>query len=456
MAKDFTQGSVGKKLILFSFPIIAGMLLQTAYNIVDTVFIGMLGAKEIAAVSLTFPVVFIFIAVASGLGTGANALISQAIGKKKNHDANNFAEHALFLGTGMGIAIAVLGILFSPIVFAFMGADAEVLPLTIEYSTPIFVGLIFMFAWFISDSILRAQGNSKIPMRNLAISVVINIVLDPILIFGLGPVPALGLKGAAFATVFSRMLAAVLNFLYIYTPKSTISLSLHEFKPSLGCIKKMLAIGLPASAAQTLTAGGFALLMGIVGSFGSTAIAAFGIGLRVNSVVIMPMVGLSIAVTSFVGQNIGAKQFERAKRVSLLARRMTLGISLALGIVVLVFPEEIMRVFTQDPELVAIGKTYLTISPFAYILFGSYFAFYGAFQGAGKTHLPLITNLVYWTVAVLAATTLSQTIGIEGIWLAFVLASGIEALLINRIFWSNAWLKTSGKKESPAEAKGRH
>ncbi len=439
MVHDFTEGNVGKRLALFALPIIAGMMMQTAYNIIDTIFIGMLGPHEIAAVSLTFPVVFIFIAVASGIGVGANALIAQALGRKEVHEANNFAEHALFIGTGMGIAIAILGILFSPILFVLMGADQQILPLAIEYSVPIFIGLIFMFAWFISDSILRAQGNSKIPMRNLAISVVINVVLDPILIFGLGPIPAMGLRGAAYATVFSRILAALLNFFYIYTPKSVISLSLKEFKPKFGHVKKMLAIGLPASASQMLTAGGFMFLMGIVGSFGSFAIAAFGIGLRINSVVIMPMVAISMAVTSFVGQNVGAKKIWRAKRVALLARRLTMAVSIIFAAVVLSFPEQIMRIFTQDPEVVAIGKSYLMISPFAYLIYGSYFAFYGAFHGTGKTYFVLFTNAIYWIVAVATAFFLTQVIGIEGAWLAFVFASGAEGILITALFWLKLW-----------------
>jgi len=445
MQQDLTKGSVGKKLIFFALPIILGMMLHTAYNIIDAIFIGMLGPKELAAVSLTFPVVFIFIAFASGIGIGANTLIAQAIGKKNIREADNFAEHALVLGAGIGIAIAILGILFSPILFTLMGADAEVLPLTIEYSTPVFIGLIFMFAWFISDSILKAQGNSKIPTRNLAISVVLNIILDPILIFGFGPVPAMGLFGAAVATVFSRVIAAALNFYYIYTPKSVISLALRDFKPRLSCIKRMLAVGLPASAAQTLTAGGFILLTGVVGGFGSFAIAAFGVGLRINSVVVMPMVGISMSLVSFVGQNVGAGNYERAARVALLARRFTLVLSILLAGLVLLFPEQIMRMFSQDPNVVAIGISYLSISPFAYILYGSYFAFGGAFMGTGKTHYFLITNAIYWTTAVVAAWLLAPIIGLRGVWVSFVLAAAIEFVIVTGIFWSGIWLKP-GKK----------
>ncbi len=441
MVHDFTEGSIGKKLLLFSLPIVAGMFFHTAYNIIDTIFIGMLGPLELAAVSLAFPVVFVFIAVASGLGIGANALIAQAIGKKNLPEANNLSEHALIFAAILGIVVATLAILFSAPLFALMGADELVLPLALEYSTLIFIGMIFMFGWFISDSILRAQGDSKTPMKNLAASIVLNIILDPILIFGFGPIPALGLAGAALATVFSRFLAMVLNFMHIYTPKSKISLSLRAFKPHPEYIKQMIFVGLPASASQTLTAGGFMLLMGMVGSFGSYAIAAYGVGMRLNSVAIMPIVGISSAVASFVGQNIGAGNFERAKRVAVIAIRATLVISIAIMLVLLAFPEELMRVFTQHFIVIGIGKSYLSIVPFVFPLYAVYFIFISAFQGAGKTQLAFATNIIYWVVTIALAFFLSETFLLDGIWIALVIGAAVELVFVSALFYSGFWLR---------------
>lgn len=445
MQKDFTQGSVGRKLVFFALPMVLGMVFHTAYNIIDTIFVGMLGPLELAAASLAFPVVFVFIAIASGLGIGANALIAQALGENNLHKANNFAEHAIILGMVLGVAIAILGIIFSPQIFTFMGADEQVLPLAIEYSTLIFVGMIFMFAWFISDSILKAQGNSKIPMMYLGASVVLNIVLDPILIFGFGPIPAMGLRGAALATVFARLLAAFLNFSYIYTSKSVISLALKEFKPKPECIKRMIVVGLPASASQTLTALGFMLLMSIVGTFGSFAIAAYGVGMRLSSVAIMPMVGLSSAVTSFVGQNVGAGNFRRAKRASLIATRISFVISLAIVSVFFLFPAQIMMIFTQDALVIEIGKGYLSIVPFAFLIYSFYYILIGAFQGAGKTELALVSNTVYWIITLALAWFLSPSLGLNGVWLALVIGAAVELLIVQAIFWSGFWIKSAGK-----------
>ena len=445
MHKDFTEGSVGKKLVFFAFPIVLGMMLHTAYNIIDTIFVGMLGPLELAAASLAFPVVFVFIAIASGLGIGANALIAQALGEKKLHAANNFAEHAIILGMVLGVAIAVLGIIFSPQIFTFMGADQQVLPLAIEYSNLIFIGMIFMFAWFISDSILKAQGNSKTPMKYLGMSVVLNIILDPILIFGFGPIPAMGLRGAALATVFARALAAFLNFSYIYTSKSVISLSLKEFKPRPDCVKRMIVVGLPASASQTLTALGFMLLMSLVGAFGSFAIAAYGVGMRLASVAIMPMVGLSSALTSFVGQNVGAKNFDRAKRASLIATRISFVITIVIVSLFFIFPEQIMMVFTQSAQVIGIGAVYLSIVPFAFLFYSFYYILIGAFQGAGKTELALVSNTAYWVITLALAWFLSQSLGLRGIWLAMVIGAAVELILVQAIFWSGFWLKSATK-----------
>jgi len=441
MQQDFTEGSVSRKLLVFAAPIMAGMLLHTAYNIIDAIFIGMLGAVELAAVSLTFPVVFVFIAFAQGLGIGATALMSQAIGKKNIAAANNVAEHAVVLGAVIGIIIAVLGILFAPLIFVFMGADAQVLALAVEYSTPIFIGLIFMFAWFISDSILKSQGNSKTPMKTLAISVALNIVLNPIFIFGFGPIPAMGLFGAALATVISRIVAAALNLYYIYTPKSAISLALRYFKPNLGCIKNIFRIGLPASGSYMLTAGGFMFLTAIVGRFGNFAIAGFGIGMRLNSVAILPIIGMTSAVIAFVGQNFGAGKPERARKVALLGSKIALVITLIVSTILYLFPEQIFRVFTQDPAVIEVGKGFLAILPFMYVLYGSYFVLIGAFQGTGKAHYSFATNLSYWVIAVVLAVFLSQTMGLEGVWIAWLVAAAVELVLVNALFWSGIWLK---------------
>jgi len=447
MQNDLTEGKIGKKLLFFSLPIIAGMMLQTAFNIVDAFFVGMLGPLELAAISLTFPVFFAFIAVASGLGIGANALVSQAVGRKDRRSANNFSEHAIFIGVVLGAVSGALGILSAPLLFTFMGADAQVLPLAVQYSTPIFAGVMLTFLWFVSDAILRAEGNSITPMKNLAIAVLLNAILDPLLIFGIGPFPRLGLFGAAITTVFSDLVAAALNFHYIYGKKSKVTLALKDFRPNAGCIGAMASIGLPAAVSQALSSVGFVLLTTLVGGFGAFAIAAYGVGSRVNSVAILPILGVESAVASFAGQNIGAKNFGRARKVTMLSAKISLAFAIAAAVAVLFFSEQIMRVFSQDPQVISIGKAFLSIAPLSFVFYGFYFALQGAFEGSGKTGLVLLTNIMYWAVAVGIAYALSQSIGITGIWVGIVLAAAIECVAVTAIFYSNIWLKPDKKKK---------
>ena len=442
---DFTEGRIARKLIVFSLPVTLGVLLQTAYNIVDTFFIGMIGPDSLAAVSVSFPVIFAFIALANGLGIGVNSLVSRAIGRKRPEAANNVADNAVLLAIVLSLSISLVCIWASPFLFPLMGATGNVLSLALEYSTPIFLSAVFTFAWSVSSSIMRAEGNSKTPMKNLAFSVVLNAVLDPFLIFGIGPFPRLGLFGAAMSTFFSDFVAAALNFSYLLRKKSVVTVSLKRLKLSFACMKEILKIGVPSSASQLLTSAGFVMLVGLVGAFGSNALAAFGIGMRVNSVIILPIIGISSSVVSFVGQNIGAGKYDRARKGSVAGVLLTLCFAAVAVSITMLFPALIISFFTQDQSVIAIGAAYLSIVPLAYLLYSLYFSLSAAFEGAGRTHLSLATNVTYWIVAIGLAAFLSPILGLHGIWIAIVSAAAAEALAVLALFHSKTWEKAGGK-----------
>ncbi len=445
MPHDLTEGNITKTLLKFSLPIMIGMSLHTAYNIIDTIFVGMLGPLQIAAVSLAFPVVFVFIAFASGIGIGANALISRAVGRKDFTEADNLAEHAFFLAIIMSLIIAVAGIVFSPYLFTAMGADEELLGLTMEYATPIFIGVIFMFIWFISDSVLKSQGDSKTPVKILAVSVLLNIILDPIFIFGFGFVPAMGLAGAAWATVIARIVGATTVIFFIFSPKCKINLNPKHFKPEPKQVINMLKVGLPASASEILGSAGFMALTGIVGGFGSFAIAGLGIGLRLNSVVIMPLIGLGSGVITVVGQNLGARKPERAKQTAIVATKIGVFIGLFFMLISLLFSKEIVGIFSNDAEVLRIGVEYLSIVALGFGFMGINHIFVHAFQGAGRTDLAFIVSTIYWVTTVVAGLILSQTMGLTGVWIGMTGAVIIESIIVSAIFLSGKWLDKEKK-----------
>ncbi len=440
MEHDLTIGSIRKNLFHMAWPLMLGMLFQTAFNIVDTIFVGMLGPKELAAISLTFPVVFVFIAIASGLAIGATSLVAQEIGAKNYKKANNIAEHSLLFALLFGIIIAVLGILFSPFLFSFMGATPSVLALTMSYSNTIFIGFIFLFVGFIAMSLIRAQGNTKTPMKYQLFAVLLNVVLDPIMIFGLLGFPALGLIGAAIATVFSRIIMALLNFAYLLRDKTKIKLRPKDFSLDLSIIKRIVFVGLPASIGQSINSIGMILLTALVGGFGTTAIAAYGIGMRLDSLVLLPIMGLTQAVIAIVGQNYGKKEFNRAIRTVKYSTVFTSGISFLFSTVMILFPAFFFLPFTREHEIISIGTTYLSIVAFGYVFKGIMLTLNAGFMGSGKTFISMLLIAGNWALTLGISWLLIPALGLSGVWFGILSSTVLTAMAAFAVFKSKKWL----------------
>ncbi|MBN2127423.1 MAG: MATE family efflux transporter [Candidatus Diapherotrites archaeon] len=439
--RDLTEGSIAKNLFFLAGPIVLGMFLQSAYNIIDTIFIGMLGANELAAVSITFPVVFIFIALASGLSTGTTIIVSQSIGAKKLNKASNAAEHALFISFFIGIIIAILGILFSEPVFLFMGATPEVLPLTIQYSQLIFIGFIFMFTGFIAQGILQAEGDSSTPLKINIVSVLLNVVLDAVLIFGLFGFPALGITGAALATVISRIIATGLVLLFLIKGKAQTKISLNPklFKMDFKLIKKLFVLGTPASLGNVLNSIGMILLMSLIGVYGAFAIAAYGIGIRIDSVARMPIIGLMSGIIAITGQNIGAKKINRIQKTIKVASIISIISTILFTLIMIFFPETLFKIFSSDLNVISIGTQYLSIVAFTYVFYGIAFNLMGVFLGAGKTIISTAMIGLNWTIVLIFAFLLSPSMGLTGIWIALLAGSILFCLSLITIYFLGLW-----------------
>lgn len=440
MEKDLTAGSIAKNLAQLAWPLIFGMLFQTAFNIIDTIYVGMLGTKELAAISATFPVVFIFIAIASGLAAGSTALVAQAIGAKRFREADNIAEHSLLLALIFSLGIAILGILFAKYIFLFMGITAELLPYTLSYANIIFIGFIFLFVGFIAMSIIRAQGNTKTPMKFQISAVLLNIVLDPIMIFGFFGFPALGLAGAAIATVISRSFMAFANIAYLMLNKTKVRLRPKDFSFKPEIMRKILKVGLPASAANSINSIGMILLMSLVAFFGTEVIAVFGIGMRLDGLVTLPVIGLATAAVTLVGQNYGSNKHERAEKTVEYATVFALAVSSAIAILMFSFPEAFLIPFTREQSVIEIGKVYISIVAFSYIFRSITISINSAFQGTGKTTISLAVTTFSWVLTLALSYLLMQGEGAKGIWLGMFYSSAIIAIVSVLIFKSKKWL----------------
>lgn len=427
------EKNINKVILKLSFPMVIAFLLQTSFNIVDGIFVGKISAEALAAVSISFPVVFLMMSIAIGLGTGTTSIIARSIGARYFNKASNVAFHAILLSLLFYVLSASLGLIFGESLFGLISDDPALLPLVLDYMNIIFAGSIFMFLAFIANHILRGEGNMKIPMYVMGGSAILNIILDPIFIFTLG----LGVKGAAYATVISRAVAVIIAFAYILSGRSIVRLSLDSFKLSLNVIKEMFHIGLFSSVSQMLVSVNFFILTAIIARFGAEAIAAFGIVFRVEGIVFMPVMGVMTAIMTIVGQNLGAGKINRSKKATFNAAMMVSLFALITGTLFFIFSEPLAMLFNTNTEVVFQTSLFFMINFWTYPFFAINMIIVGAFLGAGKPIPYLLINIIrIFVIMIPLAFLLSKIYGVAGVWIAIAtgsVASGIISTFLFKI-----------------------
>lgn len=443
--RDLTNGNILKGLLFLAWPTFIGMMLQALYNIVDTIWIGRYSSLGVAAISMVFPVFFIIIAFGAGISIGTSSLVARYLGANKKKEADNAAEHSVIIAVAIGILITVIGIIFAVPLFRLLGATPDIFDMTLDYARIIFLGSVFSFLNMMLSAILRAEGDTKTPTKILLFTTILNLVLDPFLIFGIAGLPEMGVAGAAIITVFAQIVSVVLLFWHILAKRSEIRLNIRDFKFNFSIIGKILAIGIPSSVSNMFTSLGFMFLMKNVSIFGSYAIAAYGIGIRMDAIAIMPAIALTTAVLTMVGQNIGAKKMRRAEKTAWVAVFLISVFMIFIGLLFFIAPEFWIRIFTDDPEIIKIGYWYFRIISLSYLFRGFQFIMNGAFQGSGKIMMPTIVNISAWFVfAVPLAYIFSVKLGfgLIGIWSAILISSvygGIaNMILFSRGHWKGA------------------
>jgi putative MATE family efflux protein len=439
MRKDLTQGNVTKTILVTAAPLVLALLLQTGFNIVDAIYVGRISAEAIAAVSLAFPIMFFIFAIASGIGVGATSLIARYIGSKKYDKADNVAEHALLSGLILGLLFTILGLKFGKPLLLLMGANSLV-ELTLSYINVIFIGSSFMIIFVIGNNIFRGEGDTKTPMKFMMVATITNIILDPIFIFALG----YGVMGAAIATVISNFMGFVAVILGFTTGKSSVKIKPKHFKFDLKIIKKIFAIGIPSSLSQVSMSISLGIMMKIVSIFGIYAVASFGIIFRLDSIAILPAIGLMMAVIPIVGQNVGAKKFDRAEKTAYSTAIMAALFTGIVGLIFFTFPSQFIMIFNTNPEVINYGVMYLRTVTLVYAFIGVGISISGAFLGAGDPIPALVTTLLR-VIFVLIPTTLllafKFNLGVLGIWLAVAISIVISAITSLIWFKQGNWKK---------------
>lgn len=435
---DLTEGKVWKVIVRFAVPLLVGNLLQQFYNITDSIIVGQfLGKEALAAVSASFFIYYFIISLVIGVGSGTTVVISQLFGAKQYQKVQlAFSSFFIFMLVG-GIILSIAGIIFAEPVFRLTNTPEEVIPQAVAYFR-IYIGGTFLFVTFNSIiSILRGVGESVRPMLFILITTVLNIAFDLLFIL----VFKWGIEGAARATVVSQGIGMCIALAYVNNTHPLLSIKKQDMLFDWKLFKESLKIGLPTSVQQCAIALGLIALLGIVNSFGTNTLTAYGAAGKIDTIITQAVLTLSGALAAFCGQNIGAGRLDRVKK----GVQFTMYTNIALGLLtfaaVYLFGNEMMRIFTKDIDVVAIGKEYLLIIGGFFIVHGALNVYNGALRGAGDTLFPMITSLVcLWLIRIPLAYYLSSWLGRNGIWWAIGISITI-GLIVTFVYYKIGFRK---------------
>ncbi|MDP2338208.1 MAG: MATE family efflux transporter [Bacteroidota bacterium] len=435
--KDFTVGKEAKLILQFSVPLVLGNIFQNLYNVVDSIIVGrFLGKEALGAVGASFPIIFLLISMVIGVGSGASTVVSQYFGAKKIKEVKRTIDTIFVFFLGSSILITILGISFSEEIFKLLGLPADILPHAVRYLNVYMLGMFFFFGFSGISSILRGLGDAKTPMYFMIIATINNVIFDLLFVV----VFKWGIQGAAYATIISEGGAFITAAYYLSKKHPIINLSWRKYIFDRDIFRSCIRIGLPTGFQQSFVAFGMMAIMSIVNGFGTNAVAAYSAAMRIDSFVKMPAITFSSALSTFVGQNLGAFEERRAKtglRATLLFSTIY---CILVSLLIIIFGKHIMLLFTSDPAVIKIGQGYLVIVSSFYLLFSVMFTFTGFLRGAGATLIPMIaTFTALYIVRIPAAVFFSGIIGVNGIWWGEPMGTFVGMLILLVYYRSGKW-----------------
>jgi putative MATE family efflux protein len=427
-------------LLKLSAPGVVGMMINALYNIVDSIYIGRLSTEALSALSLSFPIQMIIISVAAGTGIGTNSLISRLLGQGEEHRANNTAEHVFFIALIYAVITMIIGLFWGQDLIGLFTNNQVLIDLTSQYLKIIMIGSLAIYVPIIFNNILRGEGNTFTPMLTMMIGAIINILLDPFLIFGIGFFPKLGVKGAAYATIFGRGVAGIFIIYIILKGDNEVELTLADFKFDWQILKDIYQVGFPAMLMRGLASVMIAGMNKIVGYYDTTAIAVVGIYFRMQSIIILPIFGLSQGFMPLVGYNYGHGNPQRMKKTIAFGGVLALSFSLLGFTIFQIFPRQLITLFNQDPELIKIGSTALKRISFAYLIMGLNIIGATTFQALGRGFPSLFISALRQIFILLPVMyLLGEFYGLATLWYAFPIAEIVAFSLLS------IWLLTTIK-----------
>ena len=441
---DYTQINLGKAVFLLAVPMILELIMESTFAVVDIYFVGTLGASAVATVGLTETYLFLLYSIGMGLSMAVTAIIARRIGEKEKEKAGITAVQAIFIAVLISVPFAVAGIFFSKELLALMGADAWTLEHGYRYTQWMLGGNAVIMLLFIINAIFRGAGDAAIAMRVLWIANGFNIILDPVLILGLGPFPELGIEGAAIATNIGRGIGVLTQLYLLFKGGKHIRVLRSYLHLNREIISRILRTSLGGVGQMIVAMTSWIFIMRIIAEFGSQAVAGTTIALRIMMFTMMPAWGMSNAVATLVGQNLGAKQPDRAERSVWITGFWNMAYLIGVAVVYFIFSESLVSIFTDETEVISIGALWLRIVSYSYFVYGWWMVATQAFNGAGDTVTPTKINLVFfWLIEIPLSYIMAKTLGMDvpGVFWAIFIAETSVGLFTLWLFRKGRWKK---------------
>ena len=414
--QDLTTGKEGKLIFQFAAPMLIGNIFQQLFSVVDSIVVGnFVGKEALAAVGASFPIIFMMVSLITGIVMGTTVVVSQYFGAKDLEKVKRAIETMYVYTAAAGIVVTAAGLIFAKPLLHLIGLPEDIMPQATQYLRIFFSGIIIFFGYNGTSAVLRGLGDSKTPLYFLIIATVSNIILDLLFV----AVFKWGVAGAAYATILASGIAFGLAIFWLNKTHKLIRIAIKGLHFDREIFRHSIRIGLPTGIQQTFVALGSLALMGIVNTFGTNVIAGFTVASRLDSLAMVPAMSFSSALSTFVGQNIGANKTERIRTGLISTIRMAGIVTIVTTIVIVLWGNLIMGMFTRDPDVIKIGGQYLTIVSIFYFLFTLMFIYNGVMRGAGDTFIPMFFSLIsLWIIRIPLAYFLSGKIGSQGIWWA--------------------------------------
>jgi putative MATE family efflux protein len=430
---DLTSAPIPALIRRLAIPAGTGFFFNTMFNVVDTWYGGRLSTTAMAAMSLSFPVFFIILSIGAGLSTGATALIGNALGRNERDEAHSYVLQAVSFSLINSLAVAILGLIFSPLIFTSMGAHGEYLSLALSYMNVIFYGAPFLMLNFVMNAILNSHGDTFTYRNFLVTGFFLNLVLDPWFMYGGFGVPAFGLPGVALATVAIHCLGNVYLISRLSRSGIVKTFRLRDLQPRLHYFRELSRQGFPSAMNMMTVSLGIFIITWFVGRFGKEAVAAYGIGTRIEQIALLPVMGLNISTLALTAQNFGAGRIDRIRKVLALSLRYGFMLAAIGTVSALVFTTELMRFFTADASVIAVGVRFLRIEAFVFPAYVLLYICVSAMQGVKRPVFALWIGLYRQIAAPLPVFHLLTTTlawGIMGIWWGVFLVTWSAAVIV--------------------------